>query len=39
MRVGSYRFFFYAGDDNEPPRMHVRRGDNVAQFWLYAVRW
>ncbi len=38
LRVGPYRFFFYAGDRNEPPHIHVERDDNVAKFWLDPVR-
>ena len=34
LRVGSYRFFFYAGDRDEPPHVHVEREDKVAKFWL-----
>ncbi len=38
LRVGSYRFFFYAGDGGEPKHVHVERDDNVAKFWLSPVR-
>jgi hypothetical protein len=38
LRVGPYRFFFYAGDGNEPPHIHVEREDKVAKFWLIPVR-
>ena len=37
LRVGPYRFFFYAGDDNEPIHVHVEREDNIAKFWLDPV--
>lgn len=37
-RVGPYRFFFYAGDRDEPPHIHVERDDNLAKFWLDPVR-
>jgi hypothetical protein len=33
-RIGPYRFFFYAGDGDEPPHVHVERDENVAKFWL-----
>ncbi len=36
--VGPYRFFFYAGDRNEPNHIHVEHGDNIAKFWLDPVR-
>ncbi|MDD3082860.1 MAG: DUF4160 domain-containing protein [Desulfobacterales bacterium] len=33
-RVGPYRFFFYAGDRDEPYHIHVERDENVAKYWL-----
>ncbi len=38
LRVGPYRFFFYAGDHVEPPHIHVERDDNQAKFWLAPPR-
>ncbi len=38
LRVGPYRFFFYAGDGEEPAHVHVERDDNEAKFWLEPVR-
>ena len=38
LRIGSYRFFFYAGDYDEPPHVHVERDENLAKFWLDPVR-
>ena len=38
LQVGPYRFFFYAGDRNEPPHVHVEREDMIAKFWLDPVR-
>ena len=38
LRVGPYRFFFYAGDRDEPPYVHVEREDKIAKFWLNPVR-
>ena len=38
LRIGPYRFFFYAGDRNEPQHIHVERDDNVAKFWLIPIR-
>jgi hypothetical protein len=32
--VNGYRFYFYAGDRNEPPHVHVERGDGLAKIWL-----
>ena len=34
LRVGPYRFFFYAGDREEPLHIHIQRDDNIAKFWL-----
>lgn len=33
-RSGPYRFFFYSGDQEEPPHVHVERDDSEAKFWL-----
>ena len=38
LRSGPYRFFFYAGDRDEPPHVHVERDDCKAKFWLDPVR-
>ena len=38
LRRGPYRFFFYAGDRDEPRHVHVEREDKVAKFWLGPVR-
>ena len=38
LRVGPYRFFFYAGDRLEPPHIHVEREENQAKFWLAPAR-
>ena len=38
LRIGAYRFFFYAGDRGEPQHVHVESGDKVAKFWLSPVR-
>jgi hypothetical protein len=38
LRVGPYRFFFYASDRNEPQHVHVEREDRIAKFWLDPVR-
>ena len=36
--LGPYRFFFYAGDRQEPAHIHIERDENVAKFWLDPVR-
>lgn len=38
LRIGPYRFFFYAGDREEPPHVHVERDRSTAKFWLNPVR-
>jgi hypothetical protein len=38
LRVGPYRFFFYAGDRDELPHAHVERDEKVAKFWLDPIR-
>ena len=38
LRVGPFRFFFYAGDGGEPPHVHVERDDGEAKLWLDPVR-
>jgi hypothetical protein len=38
LRSGPYRFFFYSGDRNEPPHVHVERESRRAKFWLQPIR-
>jgi hypothetical protein len=38
LRSGPYRFFFYAGDRDEPLHVHVERENCEAKFWLDPVR-
>ena len=38
LRIGPYRFFFYAGDREEPPHIHVEHENQTAKFWLEPVR-
>lgn len=38
LKIRSYRFFFYAGDRDEPQHIHVERGDKIAKFWLDPIR-
>ena len=38
LRVGPYRFFFYAGDRDETKHIHIEREDKIAKFWLDPVR-
>ena len=32
-----FRFFFYSREGNEPPHVHVEKGDGEAKFWLRPV--
>lgn len=36
--IGPYRFFFYSGDRDEPPHIHVERDQKIAKFWITPVR-
>ena len=35
---GPYRIFFYSGDREEPPHVHVERDRCRAKFWLQPTR-
>jgi len=37
-RTGPYRFFFYAGDRDEPPHIHIEQDEKIAKFWLDPIR-
>lgn len=37
LRIGPYRFFFYANENNEPRHVHVQRENMLAKFWLQPV--
>lgn len=38
LRSGPYRLFFYAGDGDEPPHVHIERDDRIVKFWLDPIR-
>jgi hypothetical protein len=38
LRAGPYRFFFYAGDRDEPQHVHIQREAKIAKFWLDPIR-
>ena len=38
LKSGPYRFYFYAGDREEPQHVHVERDDRIAKFWLDPIR-
>ncbi|WP_420454450.1 DUF4160 domain-containing protein [Rubrivirga sp.] len=35
--IGPYRFYFYEGEADEPPHVHVSRDRDEAKFWLDPV--
>ena len=35
--IEGYKFRFYSSDGNEPPHVHVFRGDDEAKIWLQPV--
>ncbi len=37
LRIGAYRFYFYSHEPNEPPHIHIDRGNLTAKFWLQSV--
>jgi len=38
LRVGPYRFFFYANEGAEPAHVHVERDQHWAKWWQHPVR-
>ncbi len=37
LRIGSYRFYFYSHEPNEPPHIHIDKNKLSAKFWLRKV--
>ena len=37
LRILGFRFFFFSNEGNEPPHIHVEKGDDAAKFWLQPV--
>lgn len=37
LRSGPYRVYFFSHEPNEPPHVHVDRGNLSAKFWLRPV--
>ena len=37
MRIGPSRFYFYSHEPNEPPHIHVDRGEATIKLWLEPV--
>ncbi len=34
---GPYRFYFYSHEPNEPPHIHIDKGDCTAKFWIEKI--
>ena len=37
LRIGAFRFYFYSHEPNEPPHVHVDRGEATMKVWLNEV--
>jgi hypothetical protein len=37
MRIGPFRFYLYSHEPNEPPHVHVDRGEATIKVWLEPV--
>ena len=37
LRVGQFRFFFYAEEGQEPPHVHIESAEKRAKFWLKPI--
>ncbi len=37
LRIGGYRFFFYANENTEPAHIHIQNERALAKFWLKPV--
>ncbi|MDE1987479.1 MAG: DUF4160 domain-containing protein [Alphaproteobacteria bacterium] len=37
LRWNGYRFYFFSNEGQEPPHIHVDRGENTVKFWLDPV--
>lgn len=37
LRIGAFRFYFYSHEPNEPPHVHVDRGEATIKIWLEPV--
>lgn len=34
LRIGAFRFYFFSHEPNEPPHIHVDRGEATIKVWL-----
>lgn len=37
LRVGQFRFFFFAEEGQEPPHVHIESAEKRAKFWLTPI--
>ncbi len=37
LRLFGYKYLFYSNESDEPPHIHVRKGNAHAKFWLEPV--
>lgn len=37
LRIGAFRFYFFSHEPNEPPHIHVDRGEATIKVWLDPV--
>ena len=37
LRQSGYRFFFYSNENDEPPHIHIEKGDASAKIWLNPI--
>jgi hypothetical protein len=37
LRIGPFRLYFYSHEPNEPPHIHIDRGEATAKVWLEPV--
>jgi hypothetical protein len=37
LRIGPYRFFFWADERQEPPHIHIAAAENEAKYWLTPI--
>lgn len=36
--INGFRFFFYSNENNEPPHIHVEKGDGTGKIWLEPIK-
>jgi len=37
LRLFGFRFFFYSNEGNEPPHVHVEKGDATGKYWINPI--